>query len=217
MKRVVFIVEGNTEVLFINQMVIPYLYKEGFKNSMNAQTILTNKKQNKKGGVINYQYLKNDIERVFAQGNVIVTTFIDFFRLPTNFPNFTTDSNLISEIEEGVFDDINNSNLIPYIQKYELEALLFSDKESFEIVIDEQSKLDKINDITEEFPNPEDINSNPEKAPSKRLEQIFDYDKVADSQLIFAMMSFESIFQKCPRFRNWITALTDKLKEQNSK
>jgi hypothetical protein len=71
---------------------------------------------------------------------------------------------------------------------------LFSDKESFEIVIDEQRKLDKINEIAEEFPNPEDINSNPEKAPSKRLEQIFDYDKVADSQLIFAMISFESIF-----------------------
>ena len=213
MKRVVFIVEGNTEVLFINRVVIPYLYKEGFKNSMNSQTILTNKRQNKKGGVINYQYLKNDIERVFAQGNVIVTTFIDFFRLPTNFPNFTIDSNLISEIEKGIFDDINNPNLIPYIQKYELEALLFSDKESFEIVIDEQSKLDKINEITEEFPNPEDINSNPEKTPSKRLEQIFNYDKVADSQLIFEMMSFESILQKCPRSRNWIITLIDKLKE----
>lgn len=213
MKRVVFIVEGNTEVLFINQVVIPYLYKEGFENSMNAQTILTNKKQNKKGGVINYQYLKNDIERVFAQGNVIVTTFIDFFRLPTNFPNFTTDAKLISEIEKGIFDDINNPNFIPYIQKYELEALLFSEKESFEIVIDEQNKLDKINEIIEKFPNPEDINSNPEKAPSKRLEQIFDYDKVADSQLIFAMMSFESIFQKCPRFNDWIIKLTNKLRE----
>jgi len=178
MKRVVFIVEGNTEVLFINKIVIPYLYKQGFKNPMNSQTILTNKKQNKKGGVINYQYLKNDIERVFAQGNVIVTTFIDFFRLPTNFPNFTTDSNLISEIEKGIFDDINNPNLIPYIQKYELEALLFSDNESFEIVIDEQNKLDKINEIIREFPNPEDINSNPKKAPSKRLEQIFNYNKV---------------------------------------
>ena len=50
MKRVVFIVEGDTEVSFIQKRVIPYLYSKGFTNPMNAQKILTNRKLNKKGG-----------------------------------------------------------------------------------------------------------------------------------------------------------------------
>ena len=41
MKRVVFIVEGDTEVSFIQKRVIPYLYSKGFTNPMNAQKILT--------------------------------------------------------------------------------------------------------------------------------------------------------------------------------
>src|SRR5690554_190358 len=108
MKRLVFIVEGDTEVLFINSSVIPYLYNLGFKNSMNAQTIITNRKQHKKGGVVNYQYLKNDISRVLAQENAIITTFIDFFRLPTNFPNYTSDSALIYQIENGILNDFDD-------------------------------------------------------------------------------------------------------------
>lgn len=214
MKRLVFIVEGDTEVIFINDLVIPYLYSLGFKNPMNAQTIITNRKQHKKGGVINYEYLKNDIDRVLAQGNVIITTFIDFFRLPTSFPNFTTNSKLITEIEEGISLDFDsNENLIPYIQRHELEALMFTEKVGFELVIDEDEKLELVEEIIKEFPNPEDINSNPEKAPSKRLEKIFKYDKVADSEMIFGMLEIESIMNKCPRFNCWINNIINKLKE----
>lgn len=44
MKRVVFIVEGDTEVSFIQKRVIPYLYSKGFTNPMNAQKNLNEQK-----------------------------------------------------------------------------------------------------------------------------------------------------------------------------
>lgn len=90
MKRVVFIVEGDTEVSFIQKRVIPYLYSKGFTNPMNAQKILTNRKLNKKGGNVGFEYLKNDVSRVAATKNVLITTLLDFFRLPTDFPGYTT-------------------------------------------------------------------------------------------------------------------------------
>lgn len=214
MKRLVFIVEGDTEVLFINSSVIPYLYNLGFENPMNAQTIITNRKQHKKGGVVNYQYLKNDLSRVVAQENVIITTFIDFFRLPTNFPNYTTDSILIHQIESGISNDFdNNPNIIPYIQRHEVESLMFSELDGFDFVIDDPNKLNEIENIISEFPNPEDINSRPEKAPSKRLEKIFNYDKVVDSEMIFDFLAIEQIMSKCPRFKDWIDSLVLKLSE----
>lgn len=44
MKRVVFIVEGDTEVSFIQKRVIPYLYSKGFTNPMNARENLNEQK-----------------------------------------------------------------------------------------------------------------------------------------------------------------------------
>lgn len=86
MKRVVFIVEGDTEVSFIQKRVIPYLYSKGFTNPMNAQKILTNRKLNKKGGNVGFEYLKNDVSRVAATKNVLITTLLDFSDFLQIFP-----------------------------------------------------------------------------------------------------------------------------------
>lgn len=144
MKRLVFIVEGDTEVVLIENLVVPYLYSKGYKNAMHAQTINTNRKQHKKGGITSYGKFKNEIERTLAQENVIVTTLIDFFKLPTDFPGFLENSHNIALIEEKILDDFgNNENLIPYIQKYEIEALMFSNISGFQLLIDDEKKLKK--------------------------------------------------------------------------
>lgn len=212
MKRLVFIVEGDTEIILVQNLIVPHLYKLGFRNPMEAHTIITNRKQHKKGGVTGYDKFKNEIIRTFSQGNVIITTMIDFFRLPTDFPGFTNDSNKIEQIERAIHIDFdNNQDFIPYIQRHELEALMFSDRSGFELVIDDDSKLEQIDDIISAYSNPEDINNHPDKAPSKRLQRIFNYDKTGDGALIFEMIGIESIIAKCPRFNEWINKITFKL------
>lgn len=181
---------------------------------MNAQTIITNRKQHKKGGVANYAKFRNEIERTFSQGNVIITTFIDFFRLPNDFPGYTTDSILIGQIENAIHEDFGaNPDFIPYIQRHELEALMFSSMEGFELVIDDHRKTQEINSIIEAYPNPEDINTNPDKAPSKRMERIFNYDKTGDGEMILEMLGIDQMIEKCPRFKEWIEKLIQKLSE----
>ncbi|MGH1338505.1 MAG: DUF4276 family protein [Aureispira sp.] len=210
-KRLVFIVEGDTEIRFIHELIIPYLLGLGYNRSMNAQTIITSRKKNKKGGVISYEYLKNDIERVFAQGNVIITTLLDFFRLPTNFPNHSIDFRQISTIEEGMYKTFDTPDFIPYIQQYEMEALFFSKKEAFELSIDEEEQGKKIQAIIDQYPNPETINGGEETAPSKRLEHIFGYKKNVDVEFILGELTVPVIRAKCPRFDSWIQKLIDKL------
>jgi hypothetical protein len=212
MKRLVFLVEGDSEILFINKHVIPYLYALGFTNPMNAQAVITNRQQHKKGGITNYILFKNDLERVLAQPNVIVTTLIDFFKLPTNFPNYTTDSSGIGLIEKGVHEDFDNQfYLIPYIQKHELEALMFSNMDGFNIVVDDPNKLNQLGEIIKKYQNPEEINNSPETAPSKRLISIFGYEKISDGEMIFEAIGIKEIMSKCPRFNEWIKQIIDKL------
>lgn len=214
MTRLVFIVEGDTEVSFVNNHIIPYLINRGFNNPANAQTIITSRRKNKKGGVLSYEYFKNDVTRVMAQGNVIITSMLDFFRLPSNFPNFSTDSSKVCDIEEGILTDLGGqNNLIPYVQLHEIEALMFSDTTGFDFVIDDAQEMAQIREIIQEYPNPEDINNSPETAPSKRLGRIFNYNKVADGELIFEALGIAKILKACPRFAEWIETIENKLRE----
>ena len=152
--RLVFIVEGDCEVTFINKMIIPYLYKYvgTYQWSMNAQKITTNRKLNRKGGNVNYTYLKNEVERVAAQqGNVWITTFLDFFRLPNDFPNYSLECRNIDAIEEGIKSDLGYERLVPYIQKYEFETLLFVSMDGFNLLLDDSGQLDQIQELPEQF------------------------------------------------------------------
>ena len=214
MKRLVFIVEGDTEIILIEKHIVPYLIGLGFTNAMHAQTITTNRKQHKKGGVTDYAKFKNEVIRTMAQGNVIITTLIDFFRLPSDFPGHSHDSTRIDQIEQAIHGDFGyNPDFIPYIQRHELEALMFCGRAGFELVIDEADKLHQIDQILERYDNPEEINNDPETAPSKRLIKIFGYDKTGDGELIFDMLGIENMLEKCPRFREWMEKIVSKLSE----
>lgn len=212
MRRLVFVVEGDCEIILVNKFIIPYLYRLGFRNPMNAQTITTNRKQYKKGGVTGYKLFRNELDRTLSQG-AIVTTLIDLFRLPTDFPGFTQNSDRVSEIEASILQDFgNNIDLIPYIQKHEFEALLFSNISGFEIVIDKEEQLEKVKSIIETYSNPEDINNSPDTAPSKRLMHIFEYDKTFHSEMILESLGMEEILDKCPRFKEWIEKIVARLR-----
>ncbi len=212
-KRLVFIVEGKTERILVGKTIIPYLQKK-FDISMDYQTIITNRELHKKGGVPNFDKFANDVKRTLAQGNVIVTTLIDFYGLPESFPNFTKDSKKISNIENGIKDHFKNDpNLIPYIQRHELEALMFANRDGLNSVIDDKKKMEEVDKIITTYPNPEDINNSPETAPSKRLNGIFGYNKVDHSDSIFQEIGMDNILAKCPRFSKWIDEIIKKLSE----
>lgn len=216
MKRLVFIVEGDTEVSFIQKRVIPYLYSKGFTNPMNAQKIVTNRRLNRRGGNVSFEYLRNDILRVVATKNVLITTLLDFFRLPADFPGYTTDSHRLPDIENEIrnclSESIDSSCFLPYIQRHEIESLMYTSMEGFEIVVDYPKQLNELRLIVDSYPNPEDINGGAETAPSKRLMKIFPYEKTADGEMILEVLSVDEIRQKCPRFNAWIRKLEDGLR-----
>lgn len=214
MNRIVFIVEGDTEILLVDKVIMPYIYNLGYAITHTCQTITTNRKQHKKGGVGSYGKFKNEIQNTLSQGDVLVTTLIDFFKLPTDFPQFTDDSSKIQQIETAIHQDFDsNPNLLPYIQRHEVEALMYSSMEGFKLVMDEDKQLEKVQQIINQYPNPEDINNSPATAPSKRLQKIYDYDKTGDGEMIFEMVGIEAMLEKCPRFANWINLIKNRLDE----
>jgi hypothetical protein len=112
------------------------------------------------------------------------------------------------EILETKMDELfGNTHFVPYIQLHEFEALLFSSNKGFETYWEDE-QTEKAMEIIAQYPNPEDINSRPEKAPSKRIIEIkSDYDKVAEGNLLAMEIGIEEMLNHCPRFKQWIKCL----------
>lgn len=216
-KRMVILVEGDSELAFIKRMLIPQLYARSEAKGISGWSIetckiISNRKLQKKGGNINYEYLYNDIERFTSQGCSVLTTFLDFFRLPNDFPGYTINGNQIHLVESAMKHDLKEKIphlpcFVPYIQKYEFEALLFSNMNGFNYLIDDAKILEALNKITEQYTNPEDINGGQDTAPSKRLMALFNYNKTADSIEMLKKIGFDTIYARCPRFSNWFDCL----------
>jgi hypothetical protein len=171
-----------------------------------------------KGGFVNYAHLKNDATKYLREPDTLVTMFVDYFRVPTSLPNYNScnDRNQLIDdkincLEKSIAADISNGNFIPYIQKYEFESLLFSNNAGFEALFG-SGIYNRTLEIISEFPNPEDINSGADTAPSKRLLQIMkNYDKIADGNLIALEIGIDNILEKCDRFKVWINTLVERM------
>lgn len=215
MKHLYIVVEGQTEEKFVTEILSPYFNAFGFYNTtpVKIQTSRGNK-----GGFVNYQHLKNDVTRLLKQPNAVVTTLVDFFRIPKDLPNYqacmekTQANTKIECLEQAMQTDIGSSDrFFPYIQKYEFEALLFSSKQVFVENYEEKIAND-IAKIIDKYLTPEEINDNPTTAPSKRLLSIIpDYNKVIDGNLIALEVGITQILKQCPRFKEWIELLKSKL------
>lgn len=116
-------------------------------------------------------------------------------------------------MEQCIKEDIEDARFIPYIQLHEFEALLFASNKGFETFFTEKQK-EKTLQIINSYDNPEDINTTPEGAPSKRIITIKDdYDKVLEGNLIALEVGFAKIIEKCPRFKAWIERLIESCKD----
>ena len=219
MRRLVFIVEGRSEERFINKLLIPYLSaKEGLQGiPMHAQQLVTNRKRLIRGGNVSFGKFANDVRNIAAFGDVLVTTLIDFFRLPTDFPGYTTDSMKVDMVEQAIRDtlatEVDPAIFLPYIQRHEFETLLFSNIDGFSVMDMDKKSLAQLESIEREYANPEDINGGAETAPSKRLEHIFNYEKAADSFAILSAIPIDTIRAKCPRFDRWVAQLEEGLRQ----
>jgi uncharacterized protein (DUF2164 family) len=216
MKRIYFVVEGQTEREFVREILSPYFYTHGLSD---VRAILIETSPGHKGGFVNYEHLKKLVVRLLKEEtNILVTTFTDYFRMPTNMPNYANcmqqaqvDNKidcLNREMEIDIIAAVTHGNyFVPYIQKYEFESLLFSGNEGFEYCY-ENDVATKTAALVAQYPNPEEMNIGSNTAPSKRLLAILnDYDKVIDGNSIALELGLEKILEKCPRFRNWIENL----------
>lgn len=220
MSRVLnIIVEGPTEREFVTNCMYPYFLANQVSN---VRPIGIETSPGHKGGDVRYQarFKPNVLTILRGKEDLLVTSFIDFYRLRKDFPKYEEAQRIadvqrrVDFLENACSEDVGDERFIPYIQLHEFEALLFTRADGFRNFTEiPAANRAEIESIIEAYPNPELINDTPSNAPSKRLERLIGpaYQKPFHGPYIAMENGFDTIMQKCPRFNRWVTTLIQRM------
>jgi hypothetical protein len=211
-KRVLVLVEGQTEERFVKDVLCPHLWPRG-KDTI--PKVVTTKRVKRgpdfKGGITDYQKAENDLRRLLNDTGVIsVTTFIDYYGLPPDFPGMDsrpagTPYERAIHVETEWKNRIDHPHFYPYLMVHEFETLLFAKPDELSRALYKSDILPELLRIRDAFPTPEDINDDPETAPSKRIIRILPgYQKTLYGPLVAKRIGLEIIRRECPHFNEWL-------------
>lgn len=215
MKKVAVLVEGHTEMAFVSQILSPYLINKGFQTT----PILNKTSPGHAGGITPYSQFRRNLLRCARQDR-LVTTMIDLFRLPADYPGMCTSTldkkgieqvKLLEEaMKENISIDLEPDRFIPYIQLHEFEALLFSDIEKMDRVlrVGRCSHLKELRGILDRYHTPENINT--DKSPSMYIKNEYCRFKKASEGIIVAQkIGIGTMRRMCPHFNEWLTNIEE--------
>ena len=218
--RLHFIVEGQTEARFVNQVLAPHL--AGLSIVADARRVRTSHKGGVKhsGGVSNYELPKRDIlqwMRGDRGADARFTTMFDLYGLPSEFPGYA-DAALIADpyekvraIEDALEADINHWRFIPYIQLHEFEALLLSAPRQLSARFRNRDVgIRRLTTLNAQFESPEHIDDGVDTAPSKRIiSEIPEYArrKASAGPIVAANIGLPTLRRECAHFAEWLNGL----------
>lgn len=201
MTRLAISVEGPTEEEFVNTSLAVHLQSR----DIYVTPILLGRARRRVqgGGNVTINQLAREIRHLQHDFDA-VTSLVDFYgfkgksRLPPD------------DLLQAIGVEIGQSDerfVFPYIQMHEFEGLLFSDVDTFERVIPGAPIAD-LRSIRAAFDTPEDINDDPNTAPSKRIRQLIPtYRKRLHGPGVALETGLEEIRRECPRFDAWVGRL----------
>lgn len=225
MARLLIHVEGETEEMFVNEVLAPHLYAAGWE-VVAARIVGNARLRERRGGIKAWCVVRDDIMRHLKEDpGCYATTMVDFYalpqsagkawpgradasQLPTNRKAPHVEAQLSADVQRTMGPGFLAARFIPFVIMHEFEALLFSDCGAFSRGVGRPELHDALQAVRDSFATPEEINDSPLTAPSKRVESIIpSYQKPFLGTLAALEVGLSRIRQECPHFRAWLTRL----------
>lgn len=209
MIRLCVICEGHTEAEFVKACLEPHL--RAF-NVLAYPSLIKTRPGKQGGGGVTVERVVQHLRHEYHSSDRI-TTLLDYYGFGQT--NGLTQTQLQDEILKLAAIKIKKFNpqyVLPYVQMYEFEGLLFSNVDEFQWVLDgwNMEAHQKLTNIRASFNSPEEINNSYLTAPSKRILQIFqrgEYSKTEHGPIIANEIGLTRIRSECRLFNNWMTSL----------
>jgi hypothetical protein len=212
-KRLLVLVEGQTEETFVRDVLAPHLAeREIWPEPTRVATKLVAGRRAHRGGGGTYKHIRDDLSRLLASSPTAVTTLLDYYGLPGDFPglaNVPAQGSCFeraAHIEQAFSENIADARFIPGLILHEFEGLLFSGPGAIAEVLLAPTRAGQLEAIARAHASPEEIDDGPRTHPSKRIRDLFEsYEKARHGPLIALRIGLETIRARCRHFAAWLS------------
>lgn len=216
MTRLLMLVEGQSEEIFVKHTLTPYLAQHGVY--VQSPIVLWTKRLPSgggfRGGVSNWSQIRRDLLPLTRDGDAWVTTLLDFYGLPEDFPGLPealgagNAQEKIIALQERFAAEVNHQRFIPFLALHEFEAWLFSAPDAVEAHFGKAHLAERLRNAMREAGAPELINHGATTHPKARLQSLVGaYKETSDGPTLLEKIGIAAVRAACPHFDSWLQRL----------
>lgn len=216
MTRLLILVEGQSEEIFVKQTLAPYLAERGVcvEKPISLWTKRTPSGGGYRGGVSNWNQIRKNLKPLTHDTDAWITTLLDFYGLPNDFPGYPQargpgdPRHCVVKLQNKFKEEIGHPKFIPFFVLHEFEAWVFSSPEIVTEHFGNKKLAAKIQKIVQQAGEPELINHGKETHPKARLQALdTGYKETSDGPTILSKIGIPTIRGACSHFADWLDQL----------
>jgi hypothetical protein len=218
MTRLLVLVEGDTEELFVQNILAPHL--ENFGVYARATGVVSKRLADGKkftGGNL-WSNVQLSLRPLLADTDAWVTTLLDFYGLPADFPGVSSVAvslgaarDRVQALEQALSAALENMattrRFIPFVALHEFEAWYFAGPAKVADYYGRAEVAALMERAIHEADGPENINHGKDTHPSKRLESYGMGFRKTSAVSVLRDIGLDAIRARCPHFNDWLTRL----------
>jgi hypothetical protein len=210
------LVEGQSEEIFVKTVLAPHLLRYGV--FVHPPVVLWTKRLpgggGFRGGVSTWNLIRRNLLPLMNDSGAWVTTLIDFYNLPADFPGWANvreeavPQQRVVVLENCMKREFSHRRFIPFLALHEFEAWVFSRPDVVETHFGINGLAEKIRGIAEGAGGPELINQGVSTHPKVRLKSLVTrYKETSDGPTVLEKTGISAVRGACPHFHQWLCSL----------
>jgi hypothetical protein len=155
------------------------------------------------------------LQPLLADSDAWVTTLLDFYGLPDDFPGLSelpsppgSPLDNVRHVETALLTTLGSpARFIPFIALHEFEAWYFANPRRVADFFGKAEIARTMERACQEADGPENINHGKETHPSKRLQSYGIGFRKTSAVAVLKEIGLDAIRARCPHFNAWLTRL----------
>ena len=217
MTRLLMLVEGQSEEIFVKQTLAPHLAGHGvFVQPIVLWTKRLGAGGGYRGGVSNWNQIRRSLLPLTFDTDAWITTLLDFYGLPEDVPGYQealkpgNPRERVTGLEARLAAEINHQRFIPFLALHEFEAWVFCNPHVIAKQFDRSDLAEKVVDAIVLAGEPELINHGKHTHHKARLQAMATgYKETSDGPTLMGKIGIVAIRAACPHFAVWLQRLED--------
>jgi hypothetical protein len=216
MTRLLMLVEGQSEEIFVKKTLTPFLAER--RVYVQQPIVLWTKRIPSgggfRGGVLNWNQIRKNLQPLTYDTDAWVTTLLDFYGLPEDFPGYQEahgpgdPRSQVVALQEKFADEIGHPRFIPFLALHEFEAWLFCSPNMVAEHFGSASLATRVQKAVDEAGEPELINHGEKTHPKARLQGMgTGYKETSDGPTLVKKIGIPVIRGACSHFAGWLDQL----------